>query len=394
MKKLLTLFGISLLALVLAVPAFAADKPIEVYINGSEVSFPAGSPYIKNNSVMVPFRVIFEELGLEVLWDANTGTVTGTSADLSISLKIGSTRATVNGTVKKLTAAPVSTGGTTYIPLRFIAEATGGTTVWAADTRSVEINTPEPSASDEAEIAAVIALAMQYCNEERAISFYSLMSSESDNADAVSNLNSFFQAYDFSDTINTLKVLNIQGDEATAYTLETSIWKGGYYYPDEKNEYLYSLVRTDGKWKISDVQLQKQTILLTREQGMTAAANVPQGDASNIKDQLSKYHEFLSTENVEGTLSMLSVFNSDTDADGKTALQSLFNSLDLRYTLDNSNIYYFTSDEAAVYTETTIKEAASGNSYKQTKIYIMSKADNGTWTIDNSFEISTEELKG
>lgn len=38
MKKLLSLFSISLLALVLSVPTFAASKPIDVYTNGSEVS--------------------------------------------------------------------------------------------------------------------------------------------------------------------------------------------------------------------------------------------------------------------------------------------------------------------------------------------------------------------
>lgn len=100
MKKLLSLLSISLLALILAVPAFAASKPIDVYINGSKVSFTAGTPYLANNSVLVPFRVIFEKLGLQVLWDAKTGTVTGKSSNLAISLKIGSNRATVNGTVK------------------------------------------------------------------------------------------------------------------------------------------------------------------------------------------------------------------------------------------------------------------------------------------------------
>ncbi|MFD1904243.1 hypothetical protein ACFTAO_38975 [Paenibacillus rhizoplanae] len=59
MKKLVSLLGISLLALVLAVPAFAADKPIKVYINGSNLAFTAGTPYLKDNTVLVPFRVVF-----------------------------------------------------------------------------------------------------------------------------------------------------------------------------------------------------------------------------------------------------------------------------------------------------------------------------------------------
>lgn len=91
LKRFLSLLSISLLALILAVPAFAASKPIDVYINGSKVSFPAGSPYLANNSVLVPFRVVFEKLGLQVLWDAKTGTVTGKVQILRLPSKLAVT---------------------------------------------------------------------------------------------------------------------------------------------------------------------------------------------------------------------------------------------------------------------------------------------------------------
>lgn len=91
MKRFLSLLSISLLALILAVPAFAASKPIDVYINGSKVSFTAGSPYLANNSVLVPFRVVFEKLGLQVLWDAKTGTVTGKVQILRLPSKLAVT---------------------------------------------------------------------------------------------------------------------------------------------------------------------------------------------------------------------------------------------------------------------------------------------------------------
>ena len=88
MKKILSMLTLMTLALLLAVPVFAASKPIDVFINGSKVSFKAGTPYLENNSVLVPFRAIFENLGLEVLWDAKTGTVTGTGSNLKIQLKL------------------------------------------------------------------------------------------------------------------------------------------------------------------------------------------------------------------------------------------------------------------------------------------------------------------
>ncbi|WP_310830115.1 copper amine oxidase N-terminal domain-containing protein [Paenibacillus pedocola] len=385
MKKLLSLIGVSLLALVLAVPAFAAAKPISVYVNGSSLTFPAGAPYLDNNSVLVPFRVVFEKLGMQVLWDAKTGTVTGTSANLTISLKIGSNRASVNGTVKKLTVAPVSSKGTTYVPLRFVAEATGGTAVWDAVNRSVKITTAvSTAASDEKAITALIKQAVQYYNEEKAVSYYSLVDDGDSYTDEVSSLNSFFQNYDMETTLETLKILSIQGDEATVYTVENEIRTGGYYMPDEKVEYLYNLVRTNGVWKISEINAQEKTVLLTREQGMKSA-DIPQGYATTIKDNLNKYFQAMTSENIDGTMAQMSSYGEEYDASSKADLQDIFDNYDLQYTLNTSNIYYYASGEAAVYAEVTVKDAGTGETYEQPMIFLYYQSETGTWTIDDFY---------
>jgi hypothetical protein len=392
LKKLLSLIGVSLLALVLAVPAFAAEKPIKVYINNSNLTFTAGTPYLKDNTVLVPFRVIFEKLGLQVLWDSKTGTVTGTGTGLNISLKVGSKRATVNGTVKQLTVAPVSTAGTTYIPLRFIAEATGGTAVWDSASRSVKITVPQSSSSDEKDITALIQLSNKYYNEEKAISFYSLVDSESDNMESVTDMNSLFELYDLKNTITSLKILSLAGDEATVYTVESSVRTGGYYIPDEQFEYLYTLVRKDGSWKISGMEVQESTVLLTREQGMKQAV-LPQGDATVIKDNLSKYYQNMTTQNVDGTMALMTSYGEEYDAASAADLQDLFDSYDLSYSLTNANIYYYAADEAAVYTEVSIKDGESGESYTQSLIFILSKSESGSWTIDDTYHISFDSAQ-
>lgn len=392
MKKLLSLIGVSLLALVLAVPAFAAEKPIKVYINNSNLTFTAGTPYLKDNTVLVPFRVIFEKLGLQVLWDAKTGTVTGTGTGLNISLKVGSKRATVNGTVKQLTVAPVSTAGTTYIPLRFIAEATGGTAVWDSASRSVKITVPQSASSDEKDITALIQLSNKYYNEEKAISFYSLVDSESDNMESVTDMNSLFELYDLKNTITSLKILSLAGDEATVYTVESSVRTGGYYIPDEQFEYLYTLVRKDGSWKISGMEVQESTVLLTREQGMKQAV-LPQSDATVIKDNISKYYQNMTTQNVDGTMALMTSYGEEYDAASAADLQDLFDSYDLSYSLTNANIYYYAADEAAVYTEVSIKDGESGESYTQSLIYILSKSESGAWTIDDTYHISFDSAQ-
>ncbi|MNO12160.1 Protease inhibitor precursor [compost metagenome] len=387
MKKLLSLLGISLLALMLAVPAFAADKPIGVYINGSKVAFTAGSPYLKNNTVLVPFRVIFEKLGLQVLWDAKTETVTGTSASLHISLKIGSSRATVNSLAKKLTAAPVSMNGTTYIPLRFVAEATGGTAVWDAASRSVKINTPEASNLSEQQITAVIHLSNDYLNSEDAAGYYSLVAYNSDVTDLIENTKEYFQAYDVVNTIESLDILSIQGNEAIVQTVERSVRTGGRYLPDEQLEYLYTLVLKNGAWKIESSEVQDSSILLTPEQGMKAAV-LPDSDASAIKDSLSKYYAARNAKDVDGTLAQLTNYGEEYAASQKDALAEYFEEYSLVHTLNNSNVFYYTPDEAAVYVESSVKDTGSAESYKQSSIVIFSKSSSGLWTVDDSYVVS------
>ncbi|OMD40809.1 copper amine oxidase N-terminal domain-containing protein [Paenibacillus odorifer] len=393
MKRLLSLFSISLLALILAVPAFAASKPIDVYINGSKVSFTAGSPYLANNSVLVPFRVVFEKLGLQVLWDAKTGTVTGKSSNLAITLKIGSNRATVNGTVKKLTTAPVSSAGTTYIPLRFIAEATGGTAVWNSTSRSVQITTPVSKDKDEAAIKALIRLSNQYFNEEKATSYYSLMDSDSSYAESVAELNESFKAFDIKNTIDSLEILDIKADEATVYTLESSRRTGGAYTPDTEDEYVYTLVRKNGSWKISSVESQSSTILLTREQALKTAANIPQNDADAIKGTITKYYQAMNEENPTAVLSTMTSYGEEYDSSLKADLDDFFTSYDITYTPGVSNVYFYSAKEAAIYVESKDKEASEEETYEQGLIYILSKSDTGVWTIDNTYNVYNKLVK-
>lgn len=85
MKKIFSLLLVFVMLFSLAVPTFAAEKPIKVRIcnytnpNGkwtSEqyVNFDV-KPQIINGRTMVPIRAIAEELGYEVTWEQSTQTV-------------------------------------------------------------------------------------------------------------------------------------------------------------------------------------------------------------------------------------------------------------------------------------------------------------------------------
>jgi hypothetical protein len=98
-------------------------------------------PYNKNGNVMVPARFVVEQLDATVNWEEATNQVTITDElrGIKIVIAIGSQTASVNGVIKPLEAAPELTNGSTFVPVRFIAESLGATVGWDAATNSVII---------------------------------------------------------------------------------------------------------------------------------------------------------------------------------------------------------------------------------------------------------------
>ncbi|TDG00865.1 copper amine oxidase N-terminal domain-containing protein [Paenibacillus piri] len=118
-----------------------------VVIDGVKQSYPQ-SPVIQNGSTLVPLRGIFESLGATVSWSNATETVSATKGSTEVSLKVGSEVAYVNGKQVKLTAPSTKINGFTMVPLRFIAEALGGTVKWDNETQTAYIeSTKSPTSS-------------------------------------------------------------------------------------------------------------------------------------------------------------------------------------------------------------------------------------------------------
>lgn len=100
---------------------------------------------ILKGSVMVPIRVIAENLGLLVTWDQKNAQVNILSGSGDIGLTIGRTTASVGGTRLKLNAAPVNRAGTTLVPLRFVGEAAGLEVGWDNAKKIVTLTSSQPS---------------------------------------------------------------------------------------------------------------------------------------------------------------------------------------------------------------------------------------------------------
>jgi len=99
------------------------------------------SAQIINGRTLAPLRGIFEALGLTVSWDGTTQTIVGTKDGINITLQINSNNATVNGNSVSLDVPAQILNGSTFVPVRFIADSLGVTVNWNAQDRAVEITT-------------------------------------------------------------------------------------------------------------------------------------------------------------------------------------------------------------------------------------------------------------
>jgi hypothetical protein len=69
-------------------------------------------------------------MGANVQWNNDTQTVTATKGDTVVVLTIGNSSPTINGTQVTIDQPAIVVNGRTLAPLRFVAEAFGGSAKW------------------------------------------------------------------------------------------------------------------------------------------------------------------------------------------------------------------------------------------------------------------------
>lgn len=131
MKKVL----LSLLVAIMLLPmqiSFAADyeddyKSFTVRVN--EQILDGEDPIVKNGRMSLPFKSIFSALGFEVNYDKAKKSIVATSEKQTISMSVGKKSAivTADGVSKTvpLSTAPFVEKGTTFVPVRDIAQMSG-----------------------------------------------------------------------------------------------------------------------------------------------------------------------------------------------------------------------------------------------------------------------------
>ncbi|MFT9486036.1 MAG: stalk domain-containing protein [Tepidibacillus sp.] len=135
MKRIISI--LVLLALIIPPIAYAKDN-VTIFIDNVQLK---EEGMIVGNSSLVPLRAIFEALGASVEWNGSTKTVISKKSNVTIELVVGRKTAKKNGKEVSLAASSQIIKGSTFVPLRFIGEAFGGTVTWDGATKSVYIVT-------------------------------------------------------------------------------------------------------------------------------------------------------------------------------------------------------------------------------------------------------------
>jgi len=134
MKKALSI----VLLILLMTVTVSAETDITISLN-DELMMLEEPAVIVEGRTLIPVKFIFEPLGLDVTWNGETRTATGSKEGLKIEMDIDSTTAYVNGQAVELDVAATIINDRTYVPLRFVAESTGAIVTWHGETRHIGI---------------------------------------------------------------------------------------------------------------------------------------------------------------------------------------------------------------------------------------------------------------
>lgn len=141
MKKALCL-GLALI-IMLSVAAIAKEEPIKIFVNKGII--PSDQPpIIKNSRVLVPIRVIAEQLGADVSYDSGEKRVNINKDEISMTLVIGDDTIWYSDKEKSgpvaIDVPAMIKNGRTMVPLRAVAELFDMNVKWDERKRAVYID--------------------------------------------------------------------------------------------------------------------------------------------------------------------------------------------------------------------------------------------------------------
>jgi hypothetical protein len=142
MKRSGVLFSIFAAFILVFVPfqGALADTKVNVILDGRAIAFDA-KPMLKEGRTLIPLRVVFEELGLNVRWNQATRTATISSDTKTIVITEGSHQVTVNAIGEILDVPATIYNNRMYVPIHIIAATSDLNVKWDSGTSTVHLQT-------------------------------------------------------------------------------------------------------------------------------------------------------------------------------------------------------------------------------------------------------------
>ncbi len=104
---------------------------------------------VRNGTVLIPLRSMFEQMGASVAYDPSSQTVTVSKAGASVQVTVGKPEVVINGETRPLDVPPIMYHGTVLVPVRVISEGMGAYVQWVPDRHIVVVRyvppTPPPT---------------------------------------------------------------------------------------------------------------------------------------------------------------------------------------------------------------------------------------------------------
>lgn len=133
--------GLGLITLGVNTPQATAATPErpDVYVDGEWIRFDV-QPQVYQYRTLVPIRMIFEALGADVSWEANTQTAVATKGGVTLRIPVGSHTLYKNGQALSTDVAAQLVNNRTMVPVRIVAESFGDEVLWNEAIGRVTIN--------------------------------------------------------------------------------------------------------------------------------------------------------------------------------------------------------------------------------------------------------------
>lgn len=165
MKRFL-LFTLIFMMILSSIPAFAASDYVTIILDGEElvpkdVSGNIVRPLLEKGTTYLPVRAVAEALNIDIAWDDATKSVFINGAPEKAE-KTDNVNVYINGEfilpmdVNGNVVNPILKDGTTYLPVRAIAEAFNKEVSWEQETHTVILTTPEVKGFEEGKIYAFV----------------------------------------------------------------------------------------------------------------------------------------------------------------------------------------------------------------------------------------------